>query len=243
MKPQPSIEIQIPFAGFYYSLHDDQLTREIEDLADHYAESTGHDIPEKLMEMFWDAANFGNARLEYSKAYAEAFCDEYLPGATFAAMTSPREYNFETDRIFVQITRDHIAKLWRGADRDTLTRIARDRHTSQDGFISYYSPDWRSWGYPSSWDHNQLMTLLLAYLETERGEKWDQWAEYSLCEDLSGNGYISNWLWEGEKANRAWRLFNYLTYDRPRHKAKNMAEWRRVSMKPFETTPLGAYAS
>lgn len=228
-KTEQRFEVQIPFSGFYYSIHDDEMTREVESLADSWADTMSCDIPEDLMNLFWDGANFGNAHIEYVKAYIQSFGDEYLQGdAAFTGITSPREYNFETDRAFATIGRNTLARIWRETDRAIFERVACERHTSRDGFISFYSSDWVSWGRLSEWDHNQLQTLLIAYLETERGSEWDQWAEYELCEDLNCNGYIHQWIWEGDdpKATRAWKIFNYLTYDRANRAVKTMAQWR-----------------
>jgi len=233
-------EIQLPFTGFYYSIHADEIGFELEYVIDGWAESMPCDIPDSLMELFQDAADYGNAQREYSKYYAESFGDEYLDGdCEFVEMTSPREYNFATDKIFVTIGRATLAKIYHNADKSILTRIALERHSSRAGFISFYKPEWRSWGALSQWDHNQFMTLILAYLETERGEEWDQWAEWNLCEDISCNGLIHNWLWTGDKSNRAWKIYNYLTHDRVNRAVKTMAQWRVTFAKAWETTPLG----
>lgn len=229
-------EIQIPFAGFYYSIHDDEITREIENIADYFAEDCRRDIPESLMNLFWDAADFAAAQGEYAATYVSAFCDEYLPGAEYSGMDSPLKYNFATDRVFAKIPRDTVAMLWRKTDKAILDRIVRERFTSRDGFISHYCNNWRDWGKLSTWDHNQLGTLLLAYLETESGETWDDWKEYGLMECYGG---ISNALWANDKANRAWRIFDYLR-ERSCRKVKNMAQRRIAFMRPWETTPLGS---
>lgn len=236
------MEIQIPFAGFYGSAHDSEIDRELEDIAESWYSKTGRDIPESMSQLFFDAADYGNAFLEYAKEYAESFADEYLPGAEFVELTSPREYNFATDRIFMRVPRVTVARMWRKTDRKILDRITKERFTSCDGFISGYRNDWREWGRLSEWDYNQLGTLLLAFLETERGEKWDMWAEFDLVESFRCNGGIHSALWQGDKAGRAWKLFNYLTYDRPRRAVKTMAQWRKVFARPWESTPLGMVA-
>lgn len=229
-----TMEMQIPFAGFYYSIHSDEVDQCVERLADY----CDYDIPQSLMNLFWDAADYDNAYQDYAKEYAESFCAEYLDDGEFAAMESPREYNFATDRIFVKVPRSTVAKLWRKTDKATLDRIVKERFTSYDGFISHYRNDWREWGGLSEWDHNQLGTLLLAYLETERGEEWDHWAEHSLMESYLCNGGPDNALWKGDKAKRAWRIFDYL-HERSQRPVKTMAQWRLAFMKPWETTPLG----
>ena len=235
-------EVQIPFSGFYGSIHEGELDREVENLADYWAEDIGTDIPQSLMDLFWDSVDWPIAQLEYVKAYVESFGAEYLDGdCEFVTMTSPREYNFETDRAFATVGRSTLAKIYRGASRDVLTRIAKERHTSRDGFISFYDPNWRSWGVLSDWDHNQLETLLFAYLETERGESWNQWAEYELCEDLSSDGEIHSWVWSDDKCRRPWRIFNYMR-DRAQRSVKTMAQWRIAYAKPWESTELGAWS-
>jgi hypothetical protein len=44
----------------------------------------------------------------------------------------------------------------RETSTDSLDQVAGERHTSRSGFISFYSPDWRTWGDVTNWDHNQL---------------------------------------------------------------------------------------
>lgn len=87
---------------------------------------------------------------------------------SFAGMESPRYYNFETDRVFAQIPVSVVRKLWSMSKADehaTLTRVAKERHSSYDGFISHYDRNWESWGPVADWDHNQLETLLIAACE------------------------------------------------------------------------------
>lgn len=234
-------EVNIPFSGFYESWHSNQFDDEIDQTIENWTETLDCDMPQKLQNMFYDAANYGNARLEYAKAYLSAFADEYLNGdLQFTIMTSPREYNFETDRLFGTISRKTLAMIIRKTDPTILTRIAKKNHTSRSGFISFYEPDWRSWGRVTTWEHNQLGTLLQAYLETERNESWDMWAEYELCEDFSGSGHIHSWLWHGEESNRAWAIYNYCTHYRPNRPIKTMAEFWAARQKPWDTTPLGS---
>lgn len=238
-----TFEIRIPFAGFYYSIHDDEIGREVEQLPEDWSEYFDCDMPQKLWDMFFDAADYGSARLEYAREYVESFCDEYLDGeGKFSGMESPREYNFETDRVFAKVTRSALARIAIGTDRDTLTRIAEKRHTSRSGFVSFYSPDWRTWGRLSQWDHNQLATLLLAYLATARGEEWDQWAEFELMDSYLCNGGTHSALWSDSSSSRPWAIWNHLTYDRPRRAIRTMSQWRRANQKPWETTPLGGAA-
>ena len=88
-------------------------------------------------------------------------------GLTFDEMVSPREYNFTTDRIFMSIPRNSVAKLFRISRAENHTKLReaiKDRFTSYDGFRSFYSNDLNDWLRKplSSWDHNEIGTLLAA---------------------------------------------------------------------------------
>lgn len=232
----------LPFAGFYYSAHDSEFDREIESLADHYASETPDNMPEWLMNLAWDSADFESARLEYSREYAESFMQWLSLDGTFESMSSPRFYNFETDRIFVTLTRNDVAKLWRGVDRELFTQRCRDRFTSRSGFTSHYSNDWRQWGRLSEWDHNQLGTLIGAYAETEQGAAWEQWSESELMESYLCKGGVSNALWNGEEGARFWKLFDYMIA-RANRPVRTLEQWhaaRRAENRPFNETPLGS---
>ncbi|MZR12687.1 hypothetical protein GQE99_06590 [Maritimibacter sp. DP07] len=91
-------------------------------------------------------------------------------GFTWAAMESPREYNFETDRLFVNASAAFCKRLFamsKADDHATLARVIADRFTPCSGFAPFYSADLGAWlAKPlADWDHNELGTLLIACLE------------------------------------------------------------------------------
>ena len=205
------VEVQIPFMGFYNSWHDDAINRAFQGM---FSDSNGCKYHGKLAydHAFADT-QFADAFRAYARDYADSYATEYgLDSAQFVTMERPREYNFETDRLFVRVTRQEVARMFRDTDSDILARIAGERHTSRSGFISSYSPDVAEWGDVAEWDHNQLATLLLAHVETQTGDKWDSETEFALMEDASGNGYLDSWIYAamGEKARRAVKLASYL---------------------------------
>jgi hypothetical protein len=206
-----AFEIQLPFAGFYGGAHDAEVDNAFDQMMQD-REGRGITAPDRLYHMALDAVSWGDVYRDYARVYAETFLHIHELTGRFVAMTSPKFYNFETDRVFVEIDRPSLAKIIRGTDPETLARIAADRHTSRSGFISFYSPDWKTWGRVSTWDHNQLETLLLAYLETERGEKWDFWAEMDVMEGARCNGYLDQWIWDnaGPDLARAVNAWDYL---------------------------------
>jgi len=231
----------IPFSGFYCSIHDQAFDHELEYAAENYADEAGEDIPAFLTEALFDAVDWGQAHETYAKEYAEAFLDWLGLTGSFESMTSPKYYNFETDRIFVEIDRDSLARAWRNTPRDELTEMAKRRFTSRDGFISHYDPDWRTWGRLTDWDHNQIGTLLAAFAEYESGSEWDSYDEHQLVEDL----YVGTILSEQDAYCRVLNLIDYMI-ERAKRPVRTMAQWhaaRRAEMRPFEQTPLGGWVN
>lgn len=206
-----TVEIQLPFAGFYNSIYSDAIDRQEESFIEWRCEENNGDSdselcwPEalrlsadKLQSILFDVTSYRDAYRALAESYVDAFSE--LAGEalgisapelvkrwdydarrmvktrrmvdslrlTFAAMESPREYNFQTDRVFANIPVSVVAKLWaisRAEGHVTLSRVASERHSGRDGFISFYSSDISDWGPVKTWDHNQLETLLIAACE------------------------------------------------------------------------------
>lgn len=154
----------LPFSGFHESVHADALEREGE-------EFPGAD---------WRKVCFG---------YAKAYATEYLRAAgitgQFEGLESPREYNSATDRIFVDIPTDEVRRMLATVDQETLAEVAKDRHTTRPGFISYYSPRVDDWGPVDDWDCNQVGTLIISFVD-------DDELDWRVCEELECKGAISN---------------------------------------------------
>ena len=154
----------IPFSGFYESVHMDALERE----GEYYP---GAD---------WRKVFFG---------YAGAYAAEYLHAAgitgRFESLESPREYNFSTDRIFVDIPADEVRRMLAAVDPETLAQVAKARHATRSGFISFYSPLVGNWGLVDDWDCNQIGTLIIAFVD-------DDERDWQICEDMEYKGTIAN---------------------------------------------------
>lgn len=234
----------IPFSGFYESWHEDEIDRTFSDM---FLDRAGRGIPapESLSDRARDAVQWSFVYQSYAKDYAEGFLQWLGLNGTFESMSSPKYYNFETDRVFVNLSRGDLARLWKGVDRDRFVGACKRRFTSRDGFISHYAPDWRQWGRLSTWDHNQIGTLVEAYAETEQDGDFGDYEELELMEDARCNGAIDNWIWDnaGPDLARALNVWDYLQTraDRP---IKTLDQWhaaRRAENRPFAATPLGAW--
>ena len=120
-------------------------------------------------------APFRTVLEDFAKEYVPAWNEEFKYetdidlGLEYERVEMPREYNFTTDRIFASIPESGWRKLVgcviaTPANKSAMSEVAKRRHTSRDGFFSFYDADWESWGTVISWDHNQLETLLLAVM-------------------------------------------------------------------------------
>lgn len=185
------LESTIPFCGFYESVIssdiDHQIGQQIEWDTDTF------DLNENEQQILWDnylsinRSYFYNQIAEdYTNFYIEIL-NRRLKGFTLKAkfnlFTSPREYNFETDRIFIEIEENHaidfIKFIIKNYKKELEEKI-KQRFTSRDGFISSYKNSLDLWidDY-SKWDHNQIGTCFELFdLEEED-------INYSLREYLS----------------------------------------------------------
>jgi hypothetical protein len=198
----------IPFMGFYDTLHDSQYEDAINIMfSDH---DTGYNFDPHGLDP-WNYSDSSYFMEEYSKAYVEEFASEFNLKLTFDDLSSPREYNFTTDRIFAEIADSDIKRVLDGFNRDNFAKFVRSKFTSYDGFISYYNPDLNEWGSDlDEWDHNQIGTILDFMVSEEWGND-QHMEEYSLMEDYSCNGYIHDWvLHENEGLTRLVNIHDYL---------------------------------
>ena len=199
----------IPFSGFYYSIHDDEIDQA---LKQEFTDCQGNENAE-LSYRAWDSMQWGNVRKEYAKEYSEQFAHEFkIKSLCFESLSSPREYNFSTDRIFCEIDYAELCGIIKSFDLKAFAAFVRDRFTSRDGFISYYSADLSEWGKIETWDHNQCGTALEFYAIQESGGEYDQWQEYAIMETLISNCFMQELLWENcPEMPRLHRVFEYLT--------------------------------
>ena len=185
------LESTIPFDGFYESFISDDIDHQIGQQIEW--DSDIYDLNEDEQQVLEDSylsvnrSSFYNQIAEhYTDLYIDAL-NERLKGFTlnakFNLLTSPREYNFETDRIFIDIERDHAIDFIKYIIKNykkELEKKIKDRFTSRSGFNSFYKNSLDLWPKDySEWDHNQIGTCFeLFYLEEED-------INYSLREYMS----------------------------------------------------------
>lgn len=180
----------IPFSGFYESVHNMHIDDAIESLC--YDRDTD-DVNQELLESAYDLINYHAVYKAYAEEYAQALCDNYSLNLTFESLSSPKEYNFTTDRIYCHISQKEVARLYSAVincGQHILTKVCKDMFTSRDGFTSFYDNDWREYGKVTTWDANQLSALLEAYLIMTVDDDYTK--EYELMENARCNGLIEN---------------------------------------------------
>ena len=187
--------IKLPFSGFYESWYSDDLDRAEEDFLESYCEE--NDISEKvkakLVDRMYKFSDYKAMEMYIAEGYVDAF-DNYMSekleldgglGLTFSDMSSPKEYNFATDRIFAHITEEKVQELRDCLSIDELSAAIKKRFTSYDGFISFYSNRIEDWlDRPLiEWDHNELGTLLYAL--------WDNDDDYAVYNKMDERNYMA----------------------------------------------------
>jgi hypothetical protein len=185
------LESTIPFDGFYESFISSDIEHQIGQQIEW--DSDLYDLNEDEQQILWDSYLSVNTKYfynqiaeDYTNFYIDALNDRlkgFRLDAKFKILSSPREYNFETDRIFIEIEKNHAIDFIKYINKNfkkTLENKIKDRFTSRSGFWSYYENDLDLWTKDySKWDFNQIGTCFeLFNLEEED-------INYSLREYLS----------------------------------------------------------
>ncbi len=199
----------VPYCGNYESVHnmalDDALSQMFSD------RDTGCHINDELLSRAQDSMNWRKCFLDYAKEYTEDFARWLDLDLKFGRLDSPKFYNFESDLLMASISEASLLKAYGAVDKELLVEVARRRHTSYDGFISFFSPDVSTWGPPQEWEAQQICTLLQALAEDTLGGDFDGWQQYDLMEHTRGNGLIDDILYRScPEMERLLRIHDYL---------------------------------
>mgnify|MGYP003136120806 CR=1 FL=1 len=185
------LESTIPFDGFYNSFISADIENEIELDTEYYSEL--YDLNKTQEEFLCNSfLNINSYKFynQIAKDYTNFYINELnerLEGftlkATYKCFESPREYNFETDRIFIEIEENHcidfIKYIIKNYKKELENKI-EDKFRSRSGFISFYKNSIDLWTKDfKEWDCNMIGTCFELFdLEEEE-------INYSLREYLS----------------------------------------------------------
>lgn len=186
--PEHTVEIELPFIGFYESVHDATI-----DLAfESYFENDSGEMLEGYNDSIWSAdVDWSAIHREYCEQYVDGFADATEIWMQFADMSSPREYNFTTDRIFANADAERMDEIRTKVEAyPEWPGVIRERFTDRDGFWSNYSSD----STDEQWtraelDACQWRVILEEWLEHEHKadplnvQEWNE-REYEIASDI-----------------------------------------------------------
>ena len=140
------IEIQLPFSGFYESIHDMYIDNHIESELDYLEYELGYtdeqlDIIKDKFYMI-DYSPIRKAICDhYIKAYNAVFYDEYNIhlDLEYSRLISPQFYNFETDRLYVLIDESIYNEVTTLINSEDFKTMLKDKFKVQSGFIPFQS--------------------------------------------------------------------------------------------------------
>ena len=196
--------IDIQFEGFYHSIHDQIIDSGIEN---HLQDSSG-DINPTISDKFYSISlDYKGMQKAYCEAYLDSLSSELGIELGYESMTSPKEYNFSTDRLFCYISTADIEAIWQDTDMTSFAKYLTENFTSYDGFFSFYSPCLDVWKDKPllNWDHNELGTLFRHYLHS----KIDIGSFNCYAVD-SAYELVSDFIYADKEASRLVDLARYL---------------------------------
>lgn len=146
MNASNKIEIQLPFSGFYHSIHDNYIDSHIEYELDYLESELGYTdeqldiIKDRFYDM--DYTPIRKAICEhYINAYNTVFYDEYNIhlDLEYNCLVSPRFYNFETDKLYTLIDESVFNEVTTLINSEDFKVVLKDKFKPQSGFTPFQS--------------------------------------------------------------------------------------------------------
>lgn len=138
IKASEHIKTTINFGGFYNSIHDGNIEWACESF---YSDDNGACD----WDIILDNVDFKKLHKVYIDLYCDLFSDWLKENYNLAikfkniSLSSPREYNFETDKILCDINHDENESLINAMyAKPAFLDWVKDRTKSRSGFISFY---------------------------------------------------------------------------------------------------------
>ena len=166
-------EIVVPFSGFYESVHSDYMGVAIEYVLD--------------IEEGCEAITYDDLVIDYQgfqKEYAEEYVARIVTYLSqdhdisleldleFKSISSPKEYNFETDQIIASISEEGIKALLEHIDWRDLEADIQEQLRIRDGFFTLRSNKLYDWLFRGvgDWDRIELGFLLEQFFTNDQIE-------------------------------------------------------------------------
>lgn len=195
---QTKFAISLPFfCGFYESqfYNCDTLYYEAKDEIEYYREQFNDETlePDDL------DINFKEYTHDVSKAFCEAFyinTPDFVNAVTFNHLSSPKYYNFETDKVIADIELD---ENWQDSvmefinnNKDELKTKIKEDWSDRDGFWSFMPNDLDEWIEELQKDEpdSRFVEIMLGYIMKKDNEK----IYYDLIDSTLDDIYIGNYI-------------------------------------------------
>jgi len=161
------MKIRVPFQGFYESIHSDEVDEAYKQLI---TDDNGEPF-ESLEDELYQHMNTKPYE-PYAKQYTVEL-SEYIEdetgvdlALTFHDLYSPQFYNYETDTITANITKESLIKLYEGTDKKLLAKYIERVLKPRSGFVPFYNNALDEWPDDvTDWDQVQAGVLMEAFME------------------------------------------------------------------------------
>ena len=122
--------VALNFGGFYDSIHSNLIDTEIENILE--TENLEYD-------QICDYLDFKAIHLEYAKRLVLDFNNNFDLNLKFEQLIQPKEYNFKTDEILVEMSMQDYNYLWLNTDQTSIQLKVQDATTARDGYMPLYN--------------------------------------------------------------------------------------------------------
>jgi hypothetical protein len=146
------LEIRLPFAGLYNSIHSYAIDEAVNEHTSWLLNEIDLEkAPEDIVDIVSNYIDYDKVKERICKKFVDyfnKFIGSDLVGIEikFKAVWSPREYNVYTDQITCQISESDFKKLFELTHSiQSFKIVLKEELTSRSGFISNYSNDKQWW--------------------------------------------------------------------------------------------------
>lgn len=122
--------VTLNFGGFYDSVHSTLIDTEIENILE--TEDLEYD-------QICDYIDFKALHLEYAKRLVLDFNNNFDLNLKFEQLIQPKEYNYKTDEILVEMSMQDYNYLFLDTDQDELKNKITKATTNRDGYSAFYN--------------------------------------------------------------------------------------------------------
>ena len=122
--------VALDFGGFYNSVHSDLMDSELETILE---------TEDLTYDNISDYISWKDIHLEYSKRLVVAFNNKFDLSLKFEELIQPREYNFHTDQILVEMSMQDYNFLWLNINQDEMLDKINKATTAVSGYMPLYN--------------------------------------------------------------------------------------------------------